>query len=58
MTFVDIEFLAALSRLMFKLVTIGIGAMAIITILALGMLLVEKSNGRSKPDQPKRRRPF
>ncbi|WP_315768421.1 MULTISPECIES: hypothetical protein [unclassified Bradyrhizobium] len=56
--FADIEFVVVLCQLVLKLVTLGFCAMILITILALGTHLVEKINGRSKPEQPKRHRPF
>ncbi len=56
--FADIEFVVVLCQLVLKLVTLGFCAMILITILALGTHLVEKINGRSKPEQHKRHRPF
>ncbi|MGJ4945105.1 hypothetical protein ACQR1W_31405 [Bradyrhizobium sp. HKCCYLS1011] len=58
MTFVDIEFVVVLSQLVRKLVTLGFAAMVLVTIIALGARLVDRLNGRPKPEQPKRRRPF
>ncbi|WP_315740093.1 hypothetical protein [Bradyrhizobium sp. SZCCHNR1093] len=58
MILADVEFVVVISQLILKLITLGFVAMALVTILALGTLLVENLYGRSKPEQPKRRRPF